>query len=276
LIYDYTVGIIDISLDEGSTAIFWKNIMTESRTLFVVILFTVLVTVIFSGCVSQTTLTNDGQVTQTVNWACPIPENEKSLLPDFVAVVEKVGPSVVAIEAQSSRGTGWIIDSAGIIVTNNHVIENSETVFVYLYDGRSYEAEWIQADSVSDLAVIKINADNLQAAEIGNCTMLKIGEAVAAIGNALGFGISMKGGWVSGLDLSLDVDDLRLSGLIETDAAVNPGNSGGPLVNMAGQVVGIISVKLISVDVEGIGYAITMISATPILENLVNYGFSTN
>ena len=273
LIYDYTVGIIDISIAEGRPAIFCNNLIARIRTVFVVMLSIVLIGLMSSGCASQTTLTTNGQFTQTVDWTCPVPENEISLLPDFIAVVEKVAPSVVAIETQSSRGTGWIIDSAGIIVTNNHVIADSEIIYVYLRDGRSYEAEWVEADPVSDLAIIKIDADNLQAAQIGNCTLLKIGEPVAAIGNTLGSGTSMKGGWVSGLNISLDVDGLMLSGLIETDAAVNPGNSGGPLVNMAGQVVGIISVKLISVDVEGIGYAINMISATPILENLVNLGF---
>jgi serine protease Do len=196
-------------------------------------------------------------------------------LPSFIEVVEKVKPSVVIINAGLSEGSGWIIDSNGIIVTNNHVVEDVDTdsIRVTLDDGRTFTAESVSADPVSDLAVITIDARDLPAAEVGDGSRLRVGEPVAAIGNALGLGISMKGGWISRLDTEVTTEEGdTLFGVIETDAAINRGNSGGPLVNMAGEVIGITSVKLIEVGVEGIGYAISMATALPVIETLINVG----
>jgi serine protease Do len=131
----------------------------------------------------------------------------------------------------------------------------------------------VSADPVSDLAVIMIDARDLLAAEVGDGSRLRVGEPVAAIGNALGLGISMKGGWISRLDTQVTTEEGdTLFGVIETDAAINRGNSGGPLVNMAGEVIGITSVKLFGIDVEGIGYAISMETALPVIETLINVG----
>jgi serine protease Do len=196
-------------------------------------------------------------------------------LPDFVSVVEKVKPSVVIIHAGSSEGSGWIIDSDGIIVTNNHVVEgaDTDTILVTLDDGRTFTVESVWADPITDLAILKIDARNLPAADVNSSSELKVGQPVAAIGNALGKGISMKGGWISRLGVSVFIEGQWLYGLIETDAAINRGNSGGPLVNMAGEVIGITSVKLIDVEVEGVGYAISLETALPVIEALVNVGF---
>ena len=204
----------------------------------------------------------------------PEPVNGCEALPDFVAVVEKVKPSVVAIESEMGAGSGWIIREDGIIVTNNHVVEGSQDIVVALDDGRTFPVEEVRNDPFTDLAVVTIDADGLPAADIGNCEMLKVGEPVAAIGNALGLGIRMTGGWISRLGVSIQVSEGQtLDNLIETDAAINPGNSGGPLVNMAGEVIGITSVKVSQVGIEGLGYAISITTAKDVIDQLIMKGY---
>lgn len=211
------------------------------------------------------------------DWTSPSLDGPSLPLPNFVAVVEKVKPSVVIIEAVVATnvraGSGWIIDENGLIVTNNHVIEGADSIVVTLDDGRTFTVESVRADPVTDLAILKIDARNLPAAAVNTSSELKVGQPVAAIGNALGEGVSMKGGWISRLGVSVSVEGMQLYGLIETDAAINRGNSGGPLVNMAGEVIGITSVKLIDVEVEGVGYAISLETALPVIEALINVGF---
>jgi len=205
--------------------------------------------------------------------------------------VEQVYPSVVAISTevttldifrtpltQKGAGSGWIIDKNGIIVTNNHVVEGAKKVTVELSDGRIFEADPnnIHTDPLTDLAVIKINATDLPAASMGDSTQLRVGDWVVAIGNPLDQGIRAKEGTVSGLKVSLDVDQGQTLGdLIETSAAINPGNSGGPLANMRGEVIGITSAKIAAVGVEGLGYAISTKTALPIIEQLIRQGFVT-
>ena len=195
------------------------------------------------------------------------------ILPSFIEVAEKARLSVVVIETDIGAGSGWIIDSDGIIVTNYHVIENATDIHVILNDGSAFTAKSVSSDPPTDIAIIYIDAQNLPAADIGDCFELKVGQPVAAIGNALGQGISLKGGWISRLEVALTLDDKTLYGLIETDAAINEGNSGGPLVNMAGEVVGITSIKLVDVAVEGVGYAISMDTALPVINELIANGF---
>jgi serine protease Do len=207
---------------------------------------------------------------------------------DFSQVIANVRPSVVSINTevkgtsifggsftQEGSGSGWIIDSGGLIVTNNHVIQDATSVSVSLEDGRNFPAETIRADSVSDLAVLKINASNLPPAlKIGDSSRLKVGNWVIAIGNSLGEGISATKGIVSALGVSVTGDTGEtLYDLIQTDAAINPGNSGGPLVNTAGEVVGINSIKVAQVGVEGMGYAISTKVAMPIINELIKNGF---
>jgi S1-C subfamily serine protease len=135
---------------------------------------------------------------------------------DFVQVIAAVRPSVVAITTtiptisifggtftQESAGSGWIIDSDGLIVTNNHVVEDADSINVTLEDGRSFLAEMVRTDPVSDLAVLKINARNLPAAKVGDSSKLQVGEWVIAIGNSLGQGISATKGIVSALGVSV-------------------------------------------------------------------------
>jgi len=220
-------------------------------------------------------------------WTPPAVEDEDSALPSIADVVASVKPSVVSINteyvsydifnrpyAQQGAGSGWIIDEDGLIVTNNHVVEGAQSVTVTLADGRTFTAITIRTDRLSDLAVIKVNASNLPAAEVGSSSMLRVGDWVIAIGNSLGLGISATKGIVSAQGISLAVSEGQtLDDLIQTDAAINPGNSGGPLVNMAGEVIGITSVKVAQVGVEGMGYAISSDSAMPIIEDLIQNGY---
>jgi len=225
------------------------------------------------------------------SWSPPQPKAEALTLPSIADVVEEVYPSVVAIstevvtldifrtpQTQKGAASGWIIDKDGIIVTNNHVVEGAKKVTVELSDGRIFEADPnnIHTDPLTDLAVIKINATNLPAASVGDSAQLRVGDWVIAIGNPLGQGIRAKEGTVSGLKVSLDVDQGQTLGdLIETSAAINPGNSGGPLVNMEAEVIGITSAKIAAVGVEGLGYAISTKTALPIIEQLIRQGFVT-
>lgn len=222
-------------------------------------------------------------------WTPPSTTTEAPILPSIADVVEAVYHSVVAINTevmaldifytprtQKGAGSGWIIDKDGIIVTNNHVVEGAKKVTVELSDGRTFETDTknIHTDQFTDLAVIKIDATNLPSARIGDSTNLRVGDWVVAIGNPLGQGIRAKEGTVSGLKVSLDVDEGQtLDDLIETSAAINPGNSGGPLVNMKGEVIGITSAKIAAVGVEGLGYAISTKTAIPIIEQLIKQGY---
>lgn len=210
-----------------------------------------------------------------------------SPFPDFVSLIATVRPSVVAITTevtgfsrfggtftQQGAGSGWIIDQSGLIVTNNHVVEGANSITVTLEDGRTFSADTVHTDPIADLAVVKINAQNLPALQIGDSSRLHVGEWVVAIGNSLGMGISATKGIVSALGVSLSVSPGEtLSDLIQTDAAINPGNSGGPLVNLLGEVVGINSAKVAQVGVEGMGYAISVKEAKPIIDELIKNGY---
>jgi serine protease Do len=222
------------------------------------------------------------------DWAFP-QESEPSIsLPDFRPVVYEVMPSVVSITTEISTsdffgrqytdyvtGSGILIDDEGYTVTNNHVVEDAQSIYLELVDGRTFPANIVGADTLSDLAVIKVDATDLPYAYWGDSSSLSLGEWVLAIGNALGEGIIATQGIVSRLNVSVDVEGNTLYGLIQTTAAINPGNSGGPLVNMSGDVIGITSVKIVASEVEGMGFAISSDEAKPIIEDLIRYGHVT-
>lgn len=176
---------------------------------------------------------------------------------------------------QQAAGSGVVIDEAGYIITNNHVVEGARNIQIELNDGTTYTASIVGTDLLSDLAVIRADASGLSHAPLGISGDLAVGEWVVAIGNSLGEGISASQGIVSRLDVSLTVNGNTLRDLIQTTAAINPGNSGGPLVNMAGEVIGISSVKVASIGVEGMSYAISMDGARPIIQSLINQGYVT-
>jgi len=242
--------------------------------------------IIASEVIEEETPTTEND-TDTESKEVVIPTSSQlHVLPSIADVVALVKPSVVAINTkytitdffnqqstQEAAGSGWIISTDGYIVTNNHVVADSEGITVVLDDGQVYDAEIVGTDPLTDLAVIKIEAENLPAAQVGDSSILRIGDWVVAIGNSLGLGIRATQGIVSRTDVSLQFDASQvLYGLIETDAAINPGNSGGPLVNLAGEVIGINSVKQVQVEVEGVGYAISTEEAVPIIEQLINDG----
>ena len=224
-------------------------------------------------------------------WLSPPLGDNVPTLPSIADVVENTYPAVATISTevvaldffltprtQSGAGSGWVIDSNGIIVTNNHVVEGAKKVVVELADGRTFQAEpdSICRDPLTDLAIIKIDATDLPAASLGDSTQLRVGDWVVAMGNPLGRGLRAKEGTVSGLKVSLSVDQGQtLDDLIEISAAINPGNSGGPLANMRGQVIGITSAKIAGVGVEGMGYAISIKKAMPIIEQLITKGYVT-
>jgi serine protease Do len=229
--------------------------------------------------------------TQQTNpsWTFPLENAPATPLPDFRPVVAEVMPSVVSVTTemvvsdffgrQSTEyfaGSGILIDDKGYIATNNHVVEDAQSIYVELADGRTFPANTVGTDTLSDLAVIKIDAANLTYIYWGDSSLLSVGGWVLAIGNALGEGITATEGIVSRLNVSVDIGGGNiLYGLIQTTAPVNPGNSGGPLVNMAGEVIGITSVKIVASAVEGIGYAISSNEAKPIIEDLIRYGHVT-
>ena len=194
---------------------------------------------------------------------------------DVKAVLAAVAPSVVQIEIETEdavfgagAGTGFIISPDGQVVTNAHVVEDAVTIKVMLFDGTVKSAELVQKDPSRDLAVLKIEGDNLPAARLGNSAEVEVGDEVLAIGNALGLGDTptVTTGIVSALDRQLLLGGNRLTNLIQTDAAINPGNSGGPLVNANGEVIGVNTA--IAGNAEGIGFAISIDHARPVIETL--------
>ena len=222
------------------------------------------------------------------DWTFPPESGPAISLPDFRPVVAEVMPSVVSITTELVvsdffgrqymeyvTGSGILIDGAGYIATNNHVVEDAQSIYVDLADGSTFPANIVGTDSLSDLAVIKIDDADLPYAYWGDSSSLSLGEWVLAIGNALGGGGGATQGIVSRLNVSVNVEGNTLYGLIQTTAAINPGNSGGPLVNMAGEVIGITSVKIIASEVEGMGFAISSDEAKPIIEDLIHYSHVT-
>lgn len=203
-------------------------------------------------------------------------------LPSFADLLAATESSVVKIDTtgtavtffgrsiqQQGAGSGWIIDANGSIVTNNHVIDGASTIKVTTLDGKQYPAQVVNADSVNDLAVLKINATKLPTLKVGDASKLKVGDWVLAIGNPLGEGIIATQGIVSRLKVDLQISATEgYKNLIETSAAINPGNSGGPLINLAGEVIGITSAKVSASGIEGMGYAINMTDAYPIIQKL--------
>jgi len=175
---------------------------------------------------------------------------------------------------EQGSGSGIIISEDGYVVTNQHVIEGASEVTVVLNTGDEYTAKIVGEDSKSDLAVLKIDAKNIVPATLGNSETVQVGEIAVAIGNPLGqeFAGSVTAGVISAVNRTMTVDNKKYN-LIQTDAAINPGNSGGALVNIYGEVIGINSVKISSTGVEGIGFAISISEAKPIIDDLIQKGF---
>ncbi len=215
-----------------------------------------------------------------------------------IEVAEKVKPSIVGIRIEYSvtsfmfgglsstataSGSGIIISEDGYILTNNHVVSSSSSssyyqmseaqkITVSLYDGdKTYEAKIVGTDSQTDLAIIKIDATGLKAAELGDSDSVKVGEFAMAIGNPLGLDSSVTCGIVSAVNREVTDEDGNKYIAIQTDAAINSGNSGGALVNSEGKVIGINTLKLSGTGIEGIGFAIPINSTLDVTDQLIQY-----
>ncbi|MEX2497593.1 MAG: DegQ family serine endoprotease [Wenzhouxiangellaceae bacterium] len=182
-------------------------------------------------------------------------------------------PSMPRERVQRSLGSGVIVDAeAGLILTNNHVIDNADEIAVTLQDGREFQAEFIGADRETDLAVVRIDADDLAELPLFDSDQLKVGDFVVAVGNPFGLGQTVTSGIVSALGRA-GLRGLEYQNFIQTDASINPGNSGGALVNLRGELVGInTAIFTPSGGNVGIGFAIPVSTATYIMEQLVEYG----
>ncbi len=203
-----------------------------------------------------------------------------------VEIVERTADAVVEITTESVKtgvfaqqyiesgaGSGVIIDSTGYLVTNHHVIEGAQKITVTLRTGESYDARLLGSDEQIDLALLKIEAEELTAAVFGNSDNLRVGQRTVAIGNPLGqLGGSVTEGIISALDRDLVVDGQTMT-LLQTDTAINPGNSGGGLFDTQGALIGIVVAKSSGSEVEGLGFAIPVNKAVDAISDLKEFGY---
>ena len=220
-------------------------------------------------------------VVTTGNIRTIVEEVVKQVRPAVVQVANeqfRQGPSGDPVLVPLGAGSGFIIDAAGHIITNNHVVADAERLTVALQDGRSFEAMIVGRDPRTDLAVIKIEGESLPTVALGTSEDLAIGQWVIAIGNALGLpgGPTVTVGVVSAVGRTARPDATFLFDLIQTDAAINPGNSGGPLIDLDGRVVGINTLTAgrigSGLQAQGIGFAIAIDTAKPLTAQIIETG----
>jgi serine protease Do len=203
-------------------------------------------------------------------------------LPEISA---KVSPAVVSIvvkgesndpfsrgETTEGAGSGILLTKDGYILTNNHVVAGANEITVKLATGKEYTAKLIGTDSQTDLAVLKIDADDLPFVTLGDSDNLKVGDTAVAIGNPLGeLSGTVTTGIISATDREITIEGEKMN-LLQTDASINPGNSGGALVNIYGEVIGVVNAKTSALGVEGLGFAIPINDAKPVVEQLIKNG----
>ena len=201
-------------------------------------------------------------------------------------VAAKAADSVVEINTETvsssfyggqrvsqSAGSGVILSADGYIVTNNHVVAGADSITVRTRDGKSYAANLVGTDPDTDLAVLKIEASGLTPAVLGSSDDLVVGETAVAIGNPLGeLGGTVTSGIISALSREVTIDNQTMT-LLQTNAAINPGNSGGGLFNSNGELVGVVNAKYAKEGVEGLGFAIPINTAKPVIEQLISQGY---
>jgi serine protease Do len=194
-------------------------------------------------------------------------------------VYARVNPAVVTVMAElgygTSVGTGVIFRQDGYVLTNFHVVAGSGSCNIALADGQTFEAKYVGGDSGNDVAVLKLEGEDFPTAEIGSSDILTVGDQVFAIGNPLG--VQFRGTFTNGIVSAID-RDVKVKGrtmtLIQTDAALNAGNSGGPLINVYGQVVGVNTIKMMSftTNIEGLGFALPMMSVQKLVNDILEFG----
>ena len=205
-------------------------------------------------------------------------EGGLSLQEIYVQCIDSVVSISCTLPGGSSTGTGVILSEDGYIVTNAHVVEDAAAIQVILNDERVLDAVLIGADEISDLAVLKVSEHGLIPAELGDSSVLRVGDAVVAIGDPLGISLrgTMTDGIISGINRDITMDGRKMT-LIQTTAALNEGNSGGPLINCYGQVIGINTMKIgdsmSAAGVEGLGFAIPSATVREIVTQLIDQGY---
>ena len=210
------------------------------------------------------------------------PASALALQQQFVQVVKQVGPAVVLIRTSEGLGSGVIFDAKGDVVTNNHVVDNSDSFQVTLANGRQYQARLVGTFAADDLAVLHIDTGGLHPAAFADSSRLAVGDVALAIGNPLGLQSSVTEGIVSALGRTVNEDNgVALPNVIQTSAPINPGNSGGALVNLEGQVIGIPTLAATDPQLgggaaAGIGFAIPSNTVRDIASQLVRSGKVTN
>ena len=223
-----------------------------------------------------------------ISLLCPTASAATLVVIDLADMVDEVSPSVVEVFTETKQvsnwfqeyvtegaGSGVVLTGDGYIVTNHHVIDGASTIKVRLSDGQTYTAALTGTDAKTDLAVIKINATGLTAAKLADPSAVRVGDFVIAIGNPLGeLGGTVTNGIISAKDREITIDGESMT-LLQTSAAVNPGNSGGGLFNLDGELVGVVNAKSSGEDIEGLAFAIPANTVKGITQELIQYGYVT-
>lgn len=299
-VQDYGPGIRRDQVDRSHGANEKKRIGFTRKGLALFIILCLLFSALagFTGGFFATSLANEGLFTGIVR--AILPDRATSAFSDggqnlakatgseltIQEIINQTANAVVEIRTESVVTDGWIgqyvtqgagsgviFQANGYIMTNNHVIENARKITVTLKNGKAYEAQLVGTDEQTDVAVIRIKASGLTAANIGNSDELVFGDLAVAIGNPLGeLGGTATVGIISALDREVTIDNKTMS-LLQTDASINPGNSGGGLFNQYGELVGLVVAKSSGSNVEGIGFAIPINRAFSVANELIEYGY---
>ena len=268
---------------------------TRNRSWFVALIIGIIIGGILGGIFGTYVVFQNPKMFPWANKVATVPSNQQPQNPTLPAVqtnieaavenvVQKASPAVVRIVStkevldffflqmvpQQGLGSGVIIRPDGLILTNNHVIEDASKIQVTLSNGKTYKGKVIGADPISDVALVKIDAKNLPCLELGDSSKLKVGQWVVAIGNPYGLDHTVTVGVVSALERNINVGNKTMHGVIQTDAAINPGNSGGPLITLDGKVIGINT--MIYQNAQGLGFAVSSDTCQKVINSILKNG----
>lgn len=271
-----------------------RTITFTRKTLVLLLILVMVISVVFGGTaavIANSLMGNDTSSSSrsssgSKNYTL---EDSTGSSMSIADITEKTQDSVVEIQTESissdswiqeyvteGAGSGVIISSDGYIITNNHVIEGASKITVTTTSEKSYSAKVVGTDTINDIAVLKINAKNLNAVTYGNSDKLEVGELAVAIGNPLGeLGGSVTSGIISALDREVNIDGKAMH-LLQTDASINPGNSGGGLFNDNGQLIGLVVAKSSGSDIDNIGFAIPVNTVADVADQLMSKGYVSN